>query len=37
MKRRIRNGWDRNGITLMLFAGSFGAPLVAHALARLLA
>jgi hypothetical protein len=37
MGRAIRRSWQRNNIALVLAAGLFAAPLLLHALARLLA
>jgi hypothetical protein len=37
MGNAIRKGWQRNNIAVVLSAGLFAAPLLLHALARLLA
>jgi hypothetical protein len=33
MRKRIRQGWQRNGIAAVLFTGLFALPLAIHALA----
>jgi hypothetical protein len=37
MARAMRGWWKRNDVALVLLAGLFAAPLLAHALARQLA